>query len=561
MLQEYYFAKIKEKLDAREKRIAALKSAEQVCAYQKEVRQKLSISFGPLPERTPLNPQITGTIELGELIIDKIIFESRPGFYVSALFYRKRSLEIPVPAILFLCGHSAEAKACSDYQKAPQSFALRGFAVLVIDPYGQGERKEFFAENAIGPTSEHNLRGKQLLLSGEFFGTWRLWDAIRALDYLCTRPEVDNKKLGVTGTSGGGTLSTYLNAFDSRLSMAAPSCYVTSLRNNFENELSADAEQNPPYFLAQELDIADFIIASAPRPVLILAQDNDFFDLRGTQRVYKELKKLYTLLGKPDSIMLHVGSGNHSYAPNHRVAAGNFFCAQTHYGESGPEPKGIKVLPESDIYCSPRGIIKKLPGAKTILDFLTEAQITPPSINCDSVEVPDYRVLRPVKLQDKPLLFASRFHFGMSILKLISEKLYFAPIVAEKVTISIGGFEELPQDGLLYLLDLRGHGECAGIANGGNCENLYTRYGNMLGEPYFLDKLYDLLSAIALLRSLGAKHITLKADGELSVIAREAGNAVEELELTNTLPSFEILAKESTSTRSEWLFIPQRRGK
>ena len=119
----------------------------------------------------------------------------------------------------------------------------------------------------IGPgTGEHLYAGNQQFLVGEFLGSWRAWDGIRALDYLLTRPEVDPRHIGVTGNSGGGTMTTWLCGLDPRWTMAAPGCFVTTFRRNMENELPADTEQCPPRALALGLDHADFIAAMAPKP-------------------------------------------------------------------------------------------------------------------------------------------------------------------------------------------------------------------------------------------------------------------------------------------------------
>ena len=103
-----------------------------------------------------------------------------------------------------------------------------------------------------------------------------------ALDYLLTREEVDPQQLGVTGLSGGGTQTAWLMALEDRWTMAAPACFITTLQHNADNELPADSEQCPPNFLKLRLDHSDCIAAMAPRPVILLAQEKDFFDVRGT---------------------------------------------------------------------------------------------------------------------------------------------------------------------------------------------------------------------------------------------------------------------------------------
>jgi cephalosporin-C deacetylase-like acetyl esterase len=121
-----------------------------------------------------------------------------------------------------------------------------------------------------------------MLLVGEFLGAWFAWDAIRALDYLLTRPEIDEQHIGVTGNSGGGTQTTWLCGLEPRFTMGAPSCFVTTFRRDAENELPQDSEQCPPRVLAFDLDHCDFLAAMAPKPVIIMAQEKDYFDARGS---------------------------------------------------------------------------------------------------------------------------------------------------------------------------------------------------------------------------------------------------------------------------------------
>src|SRR5262249_21137881 len=147
---------------------------------------------------------------------------------------------------------------------------------------------------------EHLLAGNQQFLAGESFGSWRAWDGIRALDYLLSRPEVDPKHVGITGNSGGGTMTTWLCGVDPRWAMAAPGCFVTTFRRTLENDPPADTEQCPPRALALHLDHDDFLAALAPRPIIILAKEKDFFDVRGSEEAYQRLKRLYTLLGAAD---------------------------------------------------------------------------------------------------------------------------------------------------------------------------------------------------------------------------------------------------------------------
>ncbi len=164
---------------------------------------------------------------------------------------------------------------------------------------------------------------------GEFFGAWRAWDGIRALDYLLTRQEVDPANIGITGNSGGGTMTTWLCGLDQRWTMAAPACFVSTFRRNFENELPQDTEQCPPMALALGLDHCDFLAAMAPKPVIILAKEQDFFDVRGAEEAYVRLKKIYRLLGHEQNIALFVGPTDHGFSKENREAMYSWFAAHS----------------------------------------------------------------------------------------------------------------------------------------------------------------------------------------------------------------------------------------
>ena len=169
--------------------------------------------------------------------------------------------------------------------------------------------------------------GKQLELVGDFFGMWRVWDGMRALDYFLARPEVDTTRVGLTGNSGGGTVSTWLWALDERITMAAPSCFVTTFLHNLENELPADSEQYPPGVIGSGLDMADFIIARAPSPALLIGKRYDFFNRRGLQQAFDDVSKFYDLIGAPaanrDSF---IGPQEHGFSRHNQEAMVGFFA-------------------------------------------------------------------------------------------------------------------------------------------------------------------------------------------------------------------------------------------
>ena len=337
------------------KRLAELTTRADAEAYVQTVRGKIRECFGPYPEKTPLNPRVTKVVERDAYKIENVLFESRPGFLVSANLYIPKGRSFPLPGVVASCGHSVNGKAIETYQSFCQGLARLGYVVLIFDPIGQGERMQYVDSNwkpmrGTG-TGEHNYAGIQQVLVDERFWMWRAWDGIRALDYLMSRKEVDVRHLGITGNSGGGTMTTWLCGVEQRWTMAAPSCFVTEFRRNMENELGADMEQCPHKALALGLDHEDFLAALAPKPIIILAKEKDYFDARGNEAAYHRLKRLYRLLGAEDNIAYFVGPTYHGYSQENREAMYRWFNRCTGISDAKTEPKLVMEKDET-LWCT-----------------------------------------------------------------------------------------------------------------------------------------------------------------------------------------------------------------
>jgi cephalosporin-C deacetylase-like acetyl esterase len=325
--------------------------------------------------------------------IENVIFDSRPGFPVTANLYLPKATKEPLPAVVGTCGHSTNGKAAEAYQSFAQGLARLGYVCLIYDPIGQGERLQYVNDDLSSQIGvgvrEHLHAGNQQFLIGEFFGMWRAWDGIRALDYLLTRPEVDKQRVGVTGNSGGGTMTTWLCGVEPRWTMAAPSCFVTTFRRNMENELPQDTEQCPPRALALDLDHADFLAAMAPNPLIILAKERDYFDVRGAEETYERLRRLYRLLDAEDNVALFVGPTGHGYSQENREAMYSWFhratglaAADTNREFDGvlhatadvafaAEPE-ITIEKDETLWCTEKGQVATIEDTRTVFDFTRE---------------------------------------------------------------------------------------------------------------------------------------------------------------------------------------------
>lgn len=320
---------------------------------------KLREMIGPFPERTPLNVRITGRVERAGYTIEKIIFESRPCFHVTANLYLPDNIRAPLPAVLFPCGHSINGKAYAPYQKACISLVKQGFVVLTYDPIGQGERLQYFdpKKPAYGfwGTMEHGYEGNQCYLTGTNLAVHMIWDSVRAIDYLVSRPEVDSERIGCAGTSGGGTMTAYLCALEERITAAAPCCYITQRKIYLQTGNPHDAEQNLSGAIRYGLNYDDFLSLFAPKPLLIGACIYDFFPIEGTRIAYQKAKKVYSLYNVAENVSLKETVSGHELNRELREALCNWFNLHLKGRRTRVKESELKIEKEKTLQCTETG--------------------------------------------------------------------------------------------------------------------------------------------------------------------------------------------------------------
>jgi dienelactone hydrolase len=600
MVQEYFVDQVRQVEQQADQRRSGLKSRRVATAYVRDVQDKIQQCFGPWPEKTPLNPRITGVVERDQYKIEKVIFESRPGFLVTADLYIPKGRPFPLPGVVGTCGHSDTGKAYQAYQGFAQGLARLGYVVLIFDPLGQGERLQYPNEklkSRIGVgVREHLYAGNQQFLVGEFVGAWRAWDGIRALDYLLTRPEVDPKQVGVTGCSGGGTMTTWLCGVDQRWAMAAPSCFVTTFRRNCENELPADTEQCPPRALALGLDHSDFLAAMAPKPIVLLTKEGDYFDRRGSEQAYERLRRLYKLLGDEEDISLFVEEGGHGYTQKSREAMYRWFNRATHVSNAQTEPN-LTLEKEETLWCAPKGQVCEL-NSKPIYAFTAEKakalaakrpkEFTLPQLRrqvrallhlpaAEKSSAPDYRILRNWRSRGYPkprwttYLVETEPGIQAVVYRLGTEQLLARPHASSKRAILYVAHQssdaELREEPLareiikadpdtdFYTVDVRGIGE----SRPDTCDEdsflslygsdyFYAIHSIMLDRPYVGQRTYDVLRVLDWLGGIGYDevHVLAKGWGALpATFASVLSDRVRQVTLKNALTSYQEIA-EST---------------
>ncbi len=600
-LERYLVRVTNEARDRRKQVISAISTRQQIVDRQKAVVDTVWKMLGGPFERTPLNPRVTGVVERPGYRIEKVAFESRPRLYVTANLY------VPAaagrhPAILGPLGHSVNGKAWPSYQKLFSNLARKGYVVLAYDPFGQGERIEYPGsrpgESAIGPggTSEHEYAGRRLILLGANFGLFRAWDGIRGIDYLLTRAEVDADRLGCCGQSGGGTLTQFLAALDSRIKVAVVSEGNTEnlAHDNVEPPGSADdAEQNIVPALSHGIDRADLLYAFAPKPLLVTVTLHDAGHTYSPEYVassldfVQEYTHVCSLLGADDRVSLQVTTQQHGYVYEMRRATYAWFNRWFEMKDAGDDETTQAVETDQTLFVTPTGFVTTSLGGETALSLtrqLAAAIPTPASRGPDDlrtriltvlgIEAPggDGLAARVLATIRKPGYRAEQFEFtseneirtpgwlltpdnaGPSA----PTVLYVGEAAAWSSVAEDAFAERVCVKGRcrIAVIDVRGRGDCA-IAyprrgrfyfpNRIPNEAYLTWFALMLGKPLLGGQVYDTLRALHYLRSrpdVGGA-VSLMGDGPHGLIALYAAaldRAVPGVALRQTLTDYRALA-------------------
>ncbi|MGH9326107.1 MAG: alpha/beta hydrolase family protein [Terriglobia bacterium] len=304
-----------QELQHRKQAIDEIHTVAQANRRKQWVRKTLLQDLGGLPDYSgPLHARITGRIQNSSYTIEKVLYQSLPGFYVTANVYRPNGPG-PYPAVLLQSGHTQEGKP--ENQRIAANLAMKGFVVLCFDPIGQGEREQTYSRMLGAPLAgwsvpEHTMAGAQARLINEGVARYFIWDAKRSLDYLVSRPDVDTSRLGAEGCSGGGALTTFIGALDPRLKVVIPACFPSSWQPMFSTG-GPDSDMTFPRFLVSGLDTADFVELSAPTPWLLQATKHDQYNFTpaGVRMVYEEARKFYGLYGAENKVGFLLGPGSH----------------------------------------------------------------------------------------------------------------------------------------------------------------------------------------------------------------------------------------------------------
>lgn len=379
---------------------ALIKTVADIEARNAFVREKFLQMLHGFPRRGPLNPVTVKVIEKDGYRIENVMFQSRPDFWVTGNLYVPTSARGPFPGIISPCGHYPLARMIPQYQSVYLNLVKSGFVVLGYDPIGQGERRQYWnpetnVTEVGGPVYEHSMPGQLLLLLGENLTQYRVWDGMRAIDYLLTRPEVDPKRIGCAGHSGGGTLTKFISVADERVQCAA--IIEGGTANRWPVKMApweplgpSDVEQNLFLAALYGIDNVDLHTAIAPRPLLVAIEHYaPAFD-RAAQAIHDR----YRQLGVPEKFTTVSSDDPHAWTVKLRLATTDWFC-RWFYNRRGPwtEPQ-FETEPPDALYCTPGGSLRYSQKGQTIFSLILrkEAKLPPAQpVPKTSAEIQSYQ--------------------------------------------------------------------------------------------------------------------------------------------------------------------------
>ena len=292
----------------------AVRKKTSMMAYARDARERLKNIAGPMPERTPLHAKVTGTVSGEGFRVEKVIFQSAPGRYVTAHLYLPEKISKPVPACVEMCGHGLSGKGNGSMLAV--RMALQGMAVIVVDPIAQGERLQLIDHEGHaltrGVTTEHTLLNPAFELLGSSLAAQEYFDNSRAIDYLQTRQEIDPDRIGAYGFSGGGTQAAYLIGMDERVAAGCVGLFFSNRARTLETQGPSDGCQQISDEGCEQLELADFAIMNMPKPFLVLDGLYDFVDHWGALKAFEEVKKCYEVMGCADRVEQYYAEDGHA---------------------------------------------------------------------------------------------------------------------------------------------------------------------------------------------------------------------------------------------------------
>jgi len=539
--------------------------------------------YGPLPvgpDAAPVEARVASTYAKQGYRIESVLFESFPGWEVNATIYVPTERRPPFPAVVVPVGHSG--KQFESYQLPCQFFARHGYIAITFDPPGQAGEKQ--------PGNDHFADGVRCYLVGESSSRYFVADALRCLDYLETRADVNNRLgFAMTGVSGGGTTTTLAALLDDRIKVIGPSCCVTPLADLDISQCYAGCPETHMWGrYAEGIDEIDLICAAAPKPVMLMAgQQDEVFRIEDTRELALEALAFYRRVGAEDRCGFFEDPGGHAYSLRQAHCFSAFmdiWLRNERMVQLLPiEAESYSLSPYEELRCQPRTDVnmrglsvtraadlraRRDAGPETVRRAAAElAGVTEP-VPVPQAEVGEpFRVwthywqqimLRPEEGIELPatLLRADSDDPAPTLLH-IDDSGRHRLMARQGPLVKAAGFIEREHEGGSVLsIDLRGWGDTQPalypyeLAGWGGIDRYLCYTTAALGDSIMAMRIRDGLSALAYLRSRpDTGRIVLSGCGLGGVVSRHVAaidGDVDGLVVWDDLRSFEDLVAEES---------------
>ena len=374
------------RLDVRAAEVARIATPAAADARRAWVKAEILKRIGGLPPRTgSLAAKVTGSFAGKGFRVDKVMFDAMPGQHITANLFVPTGGTGPFPAVILAPGHGPNGKA-SNYAFAA-SFARNGFVALAYDIVGEGERMEYWdamtgRSRGERPTGDHSIAGFQTMLTGDHLARYFINEEMRGIDYLVSRRDVDAKRIGAFGCSGGGTATAYVAAMDDRVQAAGVACYVNDFKHLLAGPGPQDGEQSIPGFISGGLDVPDWVELAAPKPYAVISTTEDMFPFEGAKAAVAEARGFWGAYGKADRLEWYTGPGPHGAITPMADKIIDFF--RRNLRATGPVVPFERLQPPrpEDVLVTPTGQIATSGGGTTLADInraRAKAIVTPAS--------------------------------------------------------------------------------------------------------------------------------------------------------------------------------------
>ena len=517
-----------------ERRVQALRTR-RIYPYIQSIRDAVRRFYNTLPVRengAPLKITEVSSFDKDGYRLENILFDSFPGWQVNATVYTPLNPRPPFPAVIIPVGHSG--KQFKDYQFPAQFFAQHGYLAILFDPPGQAGEKQ--------TGNDHFIDGVRCYLVGETSSQYFVADALRCIDYLETRDDVDLRAgVAMTGVSGGGVTTMLAGLLDPRVTLLGPSCCVARLADLDITQCYAGCPETHIWRrYAEGVDDLDLLCSAFPKPVLLMAgQHDEVFRIQDTETLAGEVAAFYQIAGFGERFEFFVDDGGHGYSLFQARQFTKFMdrWMRGHPDSFVPMPpeSGFKLDPYPELQCHPRQDVnmrsltlkearklqrsrdlnpKHIRNAAMTITGVTDTPAAPDALSNEPFQVWTHYwqqiLLQPESGIELPGTFLYAEHNPTGAIIHFDDAgrnrcLYRNGVLTRAVRFLDRG-EAQPKSAVLTI-DLRGWGDSAPamypyeMAGWGSVDRCLAYMSAALGDPLMCMRIRDGLSALAYLRS------------------------------------------------------------